>query len=615
MSIYEQIKLLEEKIAKLPIGYISKKKINGKERYYRQWTEEGKIKSKYIKAGEYETVYLAIAKRRELEKELKELKDKLPKSEPIFETVFDYETNVMHNETLRSSCTTVSNYRKRDCYAQLQNYIYGNSFGKVCAVYGLRRTGKTTMLFQSISELPLEQTAYIKLTVNDNMAMLNRDLKKLTSRGYKYVFLDEVTLLEDFIDSAALFSDIYAMQGIKIIMSGTDSLGFWFTEHDELYDRVYTIHTTFIPFREHSRLLDIHDIDEYIRYGGTLRAGEVDFDNPEVNADNASFRDQESTRRYIDTAICKNIQHSLAHCENGGHFRHLIDLYDAGELTNAINRIIEDINHSFLARVIDREFRSTDLSITRKNLRKETNESKQSDVLDRIDESSVIERLRKLLYIKEKDELTVKITPAHIAEIKEYLRALDLIIDCPTKTMSSESPIEHILFTQPGMRYCQAQALIHSLLKDSTFNDISEKEKTMVTQRILDEVKGRMMEDIILLECSKVADKNQNVFKLMFDRGEFDMVIYNQAEDTCAVFEIKHSNQEVAKQYQHLTDSNLCEQTERRFGNIIRKYVLYRGESHTNNDNIIYINAASFLEQLPDSMYFEQEHDFTMDLL
>ena len=39
-------------------------------------------------------------------------------------------------------------------------------------------------------------------------------------------FIDEVTLMPDFIDSAALFSDIYAAQGMKIVLSGTDSLGF-----------------------------------------------------------------------------------------------------------------------------------------------------------------------------------------------------------------------------------------------------------------------------------------------------------------------------------------------------------------------------------------------------
>ncbi len=613
MSINEQIKMLEDELAKLPIGYISKKTINGKIRYYRQWSENGKVKSQYIKSNEYEAICQAINRRKEIQQELKELKSNIPTTTHSNE-VFDYETNVMLGEALRASCESVRSYKKRDCYENLERYIYGNGFGKVCVIYGLRRTGKTTMLFQAISELPIEQTVYIKATVNDNMSTLNRDLKRLTARGYKYIFLDEVTLLEDFIDSAALFSDIYAMQGVKIVMSGTDSLGFWFAEHDELYDRVYTIHTTFIPFREHARLLGIHDIDEYIRYGGTLRAGELDFDNPEVNAEDASFRDEESTRRYIDTAICKNIQHSLACCENGGHFRHLIDLYDAGELTNAINRIIEDINHTFLVHVIDREFRSADLSITRKNLRKETSVSEQSDVLDRIDENAVIERLRNMLDIKEKDELTVKVTPAHISEIKEYLRALDLIIDCPTKTVSSEEPIEHILFAQPGMRYCQAQALIHSLLKDAAFNDISEREKDMVTERILDEVKGRMMEDIILLECSKVTTKDQSIFKLMFDRGEFDMVIYDKYENACAVFEIKHSDKEVSKQYQYLINDSLCKQTENRFGEIVKKCVIYRGDSYRNQDDIIYQNAADFLKRLPSSISLDEDEGFSLTL-
>ena len=56
---------------------------------------------------------------------------------------------------------------------------------------------------------------------------------------------------------------------MKIVLSGTDSLGFLFAQNKELYDRAVTIHTTFVPFSEYSRLLRI---DEYIRYGGTLNS-------------------------------------------------------------------------------------------------------------------------------------------------------------------------------------------------------------------------------------------------------------------------------------------------------------------------------------------------------
>jgi len=66
-----------------------------------------------------------------------------------------------------------------------------------------------------------------------------------------------------------------------------------------------------------------------------------------------------------------------------------------------------------------------------------------------------------------------------VAEIKEHLRALDLIVDCPIETTTpGAEPLEYILFTQPGMRYCQAQALVYSLMKDPLFQAASEHEKS-----------------------------------------------------------------------------------------------------------------------------------------
>lgn len=126
-----------------------------------------------------------------------------------------------------------------------------------------------------------------------------------------------------------------------------------------------------------------------------------------------------------------------------------------------------------------------------------------------------------LLDIRNKEEQSIGITPAHIAEIKQYLSALELIVDCPIETTEPETkPLEHILFTQPGMRYCQAQALVHVLLKDPQFSELSEYEKTRVSDRILEEVRGRMMEDIVLLETMKAADRDHRIFKLQFEVGE-----------------------------------------------------------------------------------------------
>ena len=487
---------------------------------------------------------------------------------------------------------------------QLEDYLYSGESDRVCLVFGLRRTGKTTMLRQAIARMnkeDLSRTTYIKARRSDTMAMMNRDLKKLFDAGFRYVFIDEVTLMRDFIDSAALFSDVFAAMGMKIVLSGTDSLGFWLAMDQELYDRAKPIHITFIPYREYSRLLGIDSIDEYIRYGGTLRAGELAFDDEDVNAQDASFRDDESTRRYIDTAICKNIQHSLACYEAGGHFRHLYALYEAGELTSAINRIIEDMNHRFLLSVLTDDFQSHDLRLTASNLRKERDPEKRTEILDHIDTESVTQRLMELLDIRNKEEQSIGITDTHIQEIKEYLSALELIVNCPIETADPGArSVEHILFTQPGMRYCQAQALVHSLMKDETFSVSSEFEKTQTAGRILEEVRGRMLEDIVLLETMKAADRGHRVFKLQFAAGEFDMVIYHEKENCCEIFEIKHSDKQVPAQYRHLADQEKCDKTERRFGPIRGRYVLYRGEDAALENGVQYRNVERYLNELPE---------------
>ena len=595
----DRIQELESLIAKLPQGNITYKTIYGKEQPYLQWTEKGKSKSKYIKLAERETVIEQVSLRRALQEELKTLKAETSSFGAKVESV-SFETNVVIGRDLYAMIEGVRDWEKRDCFEQLQKYVNGSGYGRVCLVYGLRRTGKTTMLLQALNEMSEEQfgeAAYIKARSSNTMGVMNRDLKKLQECGYKYIFVDEVTLMPDFIDSAALFSDIYAAMGMKIVLSGTDSLGFWFALRQELYDRAVTIHTTFIPYREHSRILGIDSIDEYIRYGGTLRAGELAFDDDDVNAEDASFRDDETTRRYIDTAICENIQHSLNCCKDGSYYRHLQSLRDAGELTNAINRIIEDMTHRFVLRAFTRSFKSHDLGSTAQLMRKETDPMRRSDVLDRINTEDVTNRLMELLDIRNQENLSIGITKAHIAEIKEYLMALDLIVESPVETSVDAEPLEGILFAQPGMRYCQAQALVHSLRNDPIFAEMSEAEKDMVCERILEEVRGRMMEEIVLLETTKAIDKNRRVFKMTFAAAEFDMVIYDKT-NSCECYEIKHSDQIVAQQMQYLTDEECLKATEWRFGPIKKRCVIYRGPNAVLENGIVYSNVEEYLKAL-----------------
>ena len=583
---------LEQQIAELPAGSVTKKTINGNMYFYHRWTENKKRREKYIPAEEVDSFWEQIERRKELEKELKVLQKQLPKKSVSPASAHTFATNIRTGEALRTFSASVRRYRKRECFQRLHDYIYGEPQDKVFILYGLRRTGKTTMIrqiFVEMSDAELSKAAFIQITARDTLADVNRDLKALEEQGFRYVFLDEVTLMEDFIEGAALFSDVFAACGMKIVLSGTDSLGFLFTEDEQLYDRCILLHTTFIPYREFESVLGIHGIDEYIRFGGTMSLGGVHYN------ETSTFASKKSADEYVDTAIARNIQHSLRCYQYEGHFRHLRDLYDGNELTSAINRVVEDINHRFTLEVLTQDFKSHDLGISASNLRRDR--ENPTDILDHIDLAAVTESLRQLLDIRNRAEQTVALDDVHAAEIKEYLDLLDLTQDIDVRYLPDVSrKSSRTVIAQPGLRYAQADALIRSLLLDETFSALSLPERTAVQERILTEIRGRMLEDIVLLE-TKLANPKKQVFVLQFPVGEFDMVVFDPVAGSSQIFEIKHSAEIAPQQYRHLIDEEKCSQAEHRYGPITGKTVLYRGENRVI-EGIQYQNVEEYLRNI-----------------
>ena len=592
----DQIEALEMEVAALPVGYISRKTINGKVKQYHQWTENGKKKSKYLDDQTAEQLQRLIDKRRELQQQLKTAKALLPMDTPARKTakaVHEFRTTVSIGNALERFVKPVAEYRRRDGYRDLENYLYQESFGKVFILYGLRRTGKTTLIRQAIAAMKPEdfdRAAFIQVRPGDNLGDVNFDLRWLEENRYRYVFLDEVTFAEDFIEGAALLSDIYAASGMKIVLSGTDSLGFLFSESGELYDRCVMLHTTMIPYREYERVLGIQGIDQYIRYGGTMVLGGKHYN------DKKTFESAESADEYVDSAIARNIQHSLEYYQHGDHFRHLIELYDRGELTSAINRVVEDINHRFTIDVLTRDFLSNDLGISASNLRRDRD--KPDNILDRIDREAFTEGLRRALEILNKPEQTVEITEVHRQEIKEYLDLLDLTEEIPTEFIPVKNErLFRTAVSQPGLRYAQAEAFIRQLLLDEQFRNISAADRGRVAERILDEIRGRMMEDIVLLE-TKMSKPGKQVFRLQFPVGEYDMVVVDPEAIECEVYEIKHSAERVPAQYRFLEDEEKLQSVEFRYGKTRKKAVIYRGQSTIADNGIEYLNVEEYLRSL-----------------
>lgn len=570
MSGEEYNRIIAE-IETLPSGGITYKKINGRRYAYYQWREGGKQHSRRTKDEELELLIKQIERRKELQNLLKETE---MSAVEMRRQEHSFCCAVRIGKELDRFVRPVAKWVKRECYKQLHDYVYGDLYDRVYILYGLRRTGKTTLIRQLILEMDAEmrsKTVFIQIQDHKTLDDINQDLKYLETIGYRYVFIDEVTLLDDFIEGAALFSDVFAASGMKIVLSGTDSLGFMFTEDEELYDRCIMSHTTFIPYREFEKVLGIAGIDDYIRYGGTMSLGGTHYNDVPM-----TFATKKSTDEYVDSAIARNIQHSLRNYQYEDHFRSLRELYEKNELTNAINRIVEDINHRFIL-----------------------------DILDHIDIVKVNETLKALLEIRDKAEQSVKIQDVHRFEIKEYLDLLDLTVEIESRWMSDHNRKEtRTAFSQPGMRYSQAEALVKSLMQDEKFRDMSLEERKRITERVINEIKGRMMEDIVLLE-TKLSKRNCEVFRLQFAVGEFDMVVFDPEEGNCRIYEIKHSTEMLPEQCRHLLDEQKCKDTEFRYGTIMGKYVIYRGETRPLNDkaadvaeNVMFLNVEEYLKGL-----------------
>ena len=332
-------------------------------------------------------------------------------------------------------------------------------------------------------------------------------------------------------------------------------------------------------------MLGIKGIDEYIRYGGTMSMSGVNYN------EDSPFANSKTADEYVDTAIAHNIQHSLRCYQQAGHFRKLQELYDRDELTSAINRVVEDQTHRFTVEVLTRDFKSNDLALSARNLRRDREHP--NGILDRVDTKSVTQRLMELLEIRNRAGQTVSLEPAHAAEIREYLMLLDLTQNVDIVTMPGGEKLPRTVIAQPGLRYAQAKALIESLLLDPAFSDLSITERSSVQERVLSEIMGRMMEDVVLLE-TKLANPKKQVFVLQFAIGEFDMVVFDPASSSCEIYEIKHSAEIVSEQTRHLIDEEKCRETEHRFGTIKGKYVIYRGPARMVGE-VQYLNVEECL--------------------
>lgn len=588
---------LRRKISALPKGTIVEKRIHGYLYPYRQWRgQDGRMKSEYVRTEDLPGITAQIAERRALEAELGRLRHARDTGSEL------YSTRVYVGTDLRTLCKSCDGYAARWPMADLMDYL-ASSEARVCLLYGLRRSGKTVMMLQAAGALEAHapgSCSYALLDQGSDMDDLNRDLRRLSQQGVRFVFLDEVTSVPGFAEGAAMLSDAFARSGMRVVLAGTDSLSLWLAEGGPLYDRTVTIHTTRIPFAEHRALLGTQDVDDYIRHGGLLARGDRPNPSPE-------FSSWARASRYVDTAIASNIQRSLAGYGDGAWLQGLSRLHDEGLLVGAVSKVIQDNNRRFTMRALMRAFRLADLGDVRSQLRVR-DAGALSHALDKanLDEAGVTAAVMRSMDIVDPPSTTLaELGPSVLREIWTYLRRLDIVQTVQEMSLDGTTS-ERLVIALPGVRYAFAVETADKLMDDPYFSALPLAERDLVTTALRDSVCGHILEDLVASETTAVLPFSSHAFKLsgMVGDGdrhrqvEYDLVVRDRAKNECRLIEVKHAVTADPAQARHMKDPEALAAVERLCGKVTEKIVLYRGPTTGIIDGICYTNVGDYLASL-----------------
>lgn len=473
----------------------------------------------------------------------------------------------------------VKGYKRRFAFKEVLTYLQSNT-PKVCSIFGLRRTGKTVLMKQAVRYICergiSDKVAYVTINNlgNTRMEHILKLLNTFRKFNYKYIFIDEITNIVDFIDSSSILADSYALD-LRLVITGTDSLGLRYASKESLYDRVVTINTTYIPYMEYKYLFNNTTLDDYLRQGGVLTKGVYD--------------SRESINDYINTAIYQNICRSLQRYNHGSYFESLRRLFNRDELYSVLLKVLDTNTCDFTVDTLLNKHAGGDISsafqLVSSKLKVDLTESRKM----------IIEEYMYYMGIKSWDnenDLFINNREMHLLEEQLYL--MGFLKDVGTRDN------KHTIMAHPGLRYFKACELCEILLDNKEFIDESREVHNKLLTTFKQDVLGRLLEDCILVDTLNALDNSKyHVMHISTSFGEVDMIVLDTSTNSCYLFEVKHSNKSVPKQFRWLIDTDLNSYIERNLScKINERIVLYMGANKVikSDTNVIrYINASDYL--------------------
>lgn len=496
-------------------------------------------------------------------------------------------------------------YKPRRCLAKALEFLESDD-NKVVAFYGLRRTGKTTLMKQLGAKLGVEKI--YQVLEGETMRDVYAKLDECFERKEKLVLVDEITNASDFIENGALLADYYASCGMNVVIAGTDSLGIFLAENKALLDRIEPIDTTYVSFAEHCEVLNTNDMDDYLKHGGLMSKAKA----------KEMLEDPVQLKRYLDSAVSDNIAHSLRNAKQSKDFPE-VTRYNERDISLVIRKTVELYNGTITCNFLNSDLQKASITAPVSDaIKKAANveEKKRFASLDKDALTSEYKAAVNLSCSLEKDatdELIVQLTDAlfklnflSVFENREYNQINGIWL--------ATKRLEYYI-VQPAIKNALLQEAKRVLLNSDSLANLTEGQREWLSNQIESDILGQMTEAVVIFETAKCLSKDRYlVCKPMFriegrPIGEYDMLVYDKKTNEYYGFEIKHSSEMHSEikngvhvgQDKNLHNAEIKGVIDTNYGNRKHVCVLYNGASGSAPTGTDYLNISDFLVKLDET--------------
>jgi predicted AAA+ superfamily ATPase len=155
--------------------------------------------------------------------------------------------------------------QKRDLFFKILDYLKNK---QIIAIHGLRRTGKTTLMYQIIDYLledGIEPKNILYFSFDEIIAKKSKAIEEILEtysstilkKEWKnsYIFFDEIQHIENWQAIVKRYYDLYP--GLKIVISGSGSLFIKKKSRESLAGRIYEFNLETLKFEEFLKMKEI----------------------------------------------------------------------------------------------------------------------------------------------------------------------------------------------------------------------------------------------------------------------------------------------------------------------------------------------------------------------